>query len=368
MRKVYVHGYNAITSLGLTTEENTIAMENGISGIRLYENDPVSSVPFYASRINNWEKIGNYDGFTRFERLIVASVQSAIQNSSIDEKSQKTIFIYSTTKGNIENLPEGKRLKLSESADFISKYFKNNNKPVVVSNACISGSVAILIGKRLIESGQYDHAVISGADVVSEFVVSGFQSFKALGTGPCKPFDEKRDGLSLGEGAGAIILSSDKSGSGVVVAGGAISNDANHISGPSRTGDGLFLSIDNAIKEAGVYFDKKEIGYISGHGTATPYNDEMESKALALADLMGVPVNSLKGYFGHTLGAAGIIESIIGIHSIMNGILYSSAGFSNIGVSKEINVIRKTEKKELKAFLKSASGFGGCNAALVFAR
>ncbi|MEN8225154.1 MAG: beta-ketoacyl synthase, partial [Bacteroidota bacterium] len=146
--------------------------------------------------------------------------------------------------------------------------------------------------------------------------------------------------------------------------GGAGSNDANHISGPSRTGEGLQIAIRHSLEFSGVSTDV--IDSISAHGTATDHNDEMEAKAFNSAGLATVPINSFKGYIGHTLGGAGIIESAISLQSMKKNILFRSAGYHEKGVSKEINVINKTENKEINTCLKTASGFGGSNAAVVF--
>jgi 3-oxoacyl-[acyl-carrier-protein] synthase-1 len=150
----------------------------------------------------------------------------------------------------------------------------------------------------------------------------------------------------------------------VTIAGASVTNDANHISGPSRTGEELALAISRALAEATL--PPAGIDYINAHGTATPFNDEMESKAFALAGLSGIPVNSLKGYWGHTLGAAGIIESVITARSMIDNILVRSAGFESLGVPEPLNIITATERKEVNTALKTASGFGGCNAAVVF--
>ncbi|MEI7981088.1 MAG: hypothetical protein WCI71_05515, partial [Bacteroidota bacterium] len=182
-----------------------------------------------------------------------------------------------------------------------------------------------------------------------------------------KPFDLKRNGLSLGEGCGVMALTAlntDGEEMPVRYAGGAITNDANHISGPSRTGEELSLAINRAISQAGLSPD--EIGYISAHGTATTYNDEMESKAIGLSRLTPVPVNSFKGYWGHTLGAAGIIESVAAIHSLRTGFLFRSAGYEQPGVPEPLNIIEQHDKKPLGSCLKTASGFGGCNAAIIY--
>lgn len=367
MKKVYVIGSNVITSLGQNPEEVAAAMENRISGIHYLEDSAFSAIPFHASRIkdSNLEGMGK-SNFTRFEKIVINSVHFALKETDVSISDKETIFILSTTKGNIDLLPEKSGLRLKETAEKIAGYFNNPNSPLVVSNACISGSLAILTGKRFLESGRYKKAVVVGADVLSEFIVSGFQSFKALSAGVCKPFDAQRDGLSLGEGAATVVLNIEDSGiQRVMVAGGATSNDANHISGPSRTGDGLYLAIAAALKDAG-NVKPTDIDYISLHGTGTMYNDEMECKAVNMAEMQHVPVNSLKGFFGHTLGAAGLLESVMGIYALKKGLLFPSFGFETSGVSLPLNVVRETTKINFRTFLKTASGFGGCNAALVF--
>jgi len=242
-----------------------------------------------------------------------------------------------------------------------------SNKPLLVSNACISGLLALLMGLRLIQSGRYENAVIAGCDVITKFILSGFQSFMAVSAYPCKPFDAERDGVTLGEGAATVILSSQKKyASDIKLAGGSVSNDANHISGPSRTGEELALAINNALNNAQI--SALDIDFISAHGTATIYNDEMEAKAISLANMESVPVNSLKGNFGHTLGAAGLIESVISIHSLNENIVLPTKNFNSPGVSKPINICCTLQTAALKNCLKTASGFGGCNAALVFSK
>ena len=184
---------------------------------------------------------------------------------------------------------------------------------------------------------------------------------------PCRPFDAARDGINLGEGAGTVILTSNKAySSGVKAAGGSVSNDANHISGPSRTGEELYIAIRKALQASAITANK--IGFISAHGTATLFNDEMEAKAISLAGMQDIPVNSLKGYYGHTLGAAGLIESIISMQSLKENLLIPTKGFENTGVSQPVNVCSSLYKSLAQHFLKTASGFGGCNAAMVFSK
>jgi 3-oxoacyl-[acyl-carrier-protein] synthase-1 len=387
MRRVYFGTDDIITSLGFTTEENARQIQAGISGIKIFEDDKLFPGQVAFSAINTNELEQRFDEarkkittslpsqkFTRLEKMFLTSIVGALENSPADPHDPRTIMIFSTTKGNIDLLGNdpakagrNSRIYLWELAGFIAQLFNCYNRPIVISNACTSGSVAIMVAARLIASGQYDHAIVTGGDIVSEFVISGFQSFLALSPEACRPFDADRTGLSLGEGCGTVILTSDQSlageGTPVVYLGGATSNDANHISGPSRDGEGLYLAIASAMKEAGVTAD--DLDFISAHGTATPYNDEMESLALAWAGLDHVPVNSFKGYLGHTLGAAGVIETILSVYSIRNGILLKSAGYNQNGVSKPLNIITGNINKSVRRILKTASGFGGCNAALV---
>jgi 3-oxoacyl-[acyl-carrier-protein] synthase-1 len=216
-----------------------------------------------------------------------------------------------------------------------------------------------------LESGRYRHVVVTGGEVLSKFIVSGFQSFKALSPERCKPFDALHDGLSLGEGAGTVILGlagEDKLPAGcVAVIAGASSNDANHISGPSRSGEGLYRAIISTLKGT----DISNLAFINAHGTATPYNDEMEATAISRAGLEPVPLNSLKGYFGHTLGAAGIIETIVCFQSLLAAQLVKCLGFTKSGVSKNIKVITEPLRFVETECLKTASGFGGCNAVVL---
>jgi 3-oxoacyl-[acyl-carrier-protein] synthase-1 len=395
MRRVFFGADNIITSLGFTTGENARQIQAGISGIEVFEDDKFSPGPVAFSAINTKELDRHFNetrnrsaisssfiNYTRLEKMFMISIADALENSPVDPNDPRTVMILSTTKGNIDLLGSApanadinspvatggnSRAYLWELAGFIAQLFKCYNRPLVISNACTSGSVAIMVAARLIASGHYDHAIVSGGDIISEFVISGFQSFQALSPEACRPFDASRSGLSLGEGCGTMILTSSQTFAGegkpIVYLGGAASNDANHISGPSRDGEGLYLSVVSAMEEAGL--TAGDLDFISAHGTATPYNDEMESLALTWAGLDKVPVNSFKGYIGHTLGAAGVIETILSVYSMRNGILFKSAGYQENGVTRPLNFITENIHKPVRRILKTASGFGGCNAGLV---
>jgi 3-oxoacyl-[acyl-carrier-protein] synthase-1 len=377
MREVYIISDNIVSPLGVNTTENFTALKNGFSGIKQHHNTAISPVPFFASLFDEDQHFLHSapdHAYTRFEQLMVSSISDAVFESGIDVTGKDCIFILSSTKGNINLIEDGppgeavmERLTLSASARLIAEHFKLAHTPLVVSNACISGILALITGMRLIQSGQFEHAVVCGADIISRFVLSGFQSFQAISDGRCKPFDAARLGINLGEGAGTMVLSSSGKGTGTIrLSAGSVSNDANHISGPSRTGEELYQAIKKSMHGAGV--DASDIDFISAHGTATIYNDEMEAKAINLADMQEVPVNSLKGYFGHTLGAAGLIESIMSCQSLRENLILPTLGFENPGVSKPLNICHTLQTGNLINCLKTASGFGGCNASLVLSK
>lgn len=370
MKEVFVVADNIVSPVGKTARENFEQLKQGVSGID--QHDHLSGNRAYASLFNK-EVFTSTKEQTKFEQLVIASVEEALSQTTIDTSDNKTIFILSTTKGNISLLETEEynedlkdRISLTHSAKIVAEHFKFVNKPLIVSHACISGVLALTTALRLLRSGLYENAIVCGADIITKFVFSGFASFQAISNEPCKPFDAERKGVTLGEAAGTIILSTKKaySKTGIQLCGGSVSNDANHISGPSRTGQELFNAIHQSMTEAGV--SATDIDFISAHGTATVYNDEMEANAFDLAGLNEIPVNSLKGYYGHTLGAAGIIESVISLHSLNENIILPTKGFLNHGVSKNLHICSTLEKGNYKSFLKTASGFGGCNAAVVF--
>ena len=364
-----------ISPIGFSTSENLESIRKNKSGIKFYSNKRFSSGGFYAGILEekilhqHFSELGLPENFTKLERMMLLAVHKVLEKNR-DLDLNETALLVSSTKGNIDLLknnskfPEN-RVLLSELAKVIKNFFGFKKNPIVVSNACISGGLSLAIAKRLIEAGKFKQAIVVGGDLVSDFVVSGFQSFQALSQNPCQPFSKNRDGINLGEAAAAILVGSGKSSKkqNIRLTGASSANDANHISGPSRTGEGLYKSIQLALKEAGISSEK--IQHLSSHGTATIFNDEMEANAFTRAGLQNVPVNSYKGYYGHTLGASALIESILTKHSLQNQELFRSANFEETGVSKHLNIIEIHQNLKMKYALKTASGFGGCNLALV---
>lgn len=354
----YIIADNIISPLGETSEENYLSVKAGRSGIRAYE-PGTCNIPegFYASLL-----------FEDFETLALKSAQKAIANAQLELKGKRTAFILSSTKGNIEE-----NISLADSAQRIASQLGIDSKPIVVCNACISGLSALILGNRLIDSGLYDAAIVCGCDTPRQFILSGFQSLKALSPEPCRPFDMERMGLNLGEAAATLILSKNPiQGNSWRMGDGFIRNDAFHISTPSKTADGLYLSLQRTlesftkeISSTCKQIDLKEhLAFINAHGTATLFNDQMESVAIGRAGLSELPANAYKSFWGHTMGAAGILETIISMKAIDDDTILGTRGFSELGVSGKMNICAENRPTDKKGFIKMLSGFGGCNATI----
>lgn len=361
----YIIADNIISPLGETSEENYLSVKAGRSGIRAYE-PGTCNIPegFYASLL-----------FEDFETLALKSAQKAmanaqktIGNARLELKGKRTAFILSSTKGNIEE-----NISLADSAQRIASQLGIDSQPIVVCNACISGLSALILGNRLIDSGLYDAAIVCGCDTPRQFILSGFQSLKALSPEPCRPFDMERMGLNLGEAAATLILSKNPiQGNSWRMGDGFIRNDAFHISTPSKTADGLYLSLQRTlesftkeISSTCKQIDLKEhLAFINAHGTATLFNDQMESVAIGRAGLSDLPANAYKSFWGHTMGAAGILETIISMKAIDDNTILGTKGFSELGVSGKMNICAENRPTDKKGFIKMLSGFGGCNATI----
>ncbi len=362
---VYKIADNVLSPLGETTAQNYRAVKAGRSALLRYDHWNELEGSFAASLFTTELTCRMaQEGLTRFESLAYASARTAIADCNLDVSQPRAVFILSTTKANIET---GDSLP-AESAQHISSRLGFTTTPIVVCNACISGVSAIILAQRLLEGGCYDYAVVCGADVQSAFTVAGFMSLKALSAEPCRPFDIDRNGLNLGEAAATIVLSSahdeelrikNEESRRVpcwAVVDGAVRNDAFHIIAPSKTAEGACRALE-AMGNA-------EIDFINAHGTGTMFNDQMEAVAVSHSPFARVPVNGLKGYFGHTLGAAGVLETVISMAAADDHTLIGTKGYSEPGTSRALCLCGSHQPTDGRAFVKLISGFGGCNAAL----
>ena len=352
---------NVISPLGETSEENYQAVKEGKSAIHAYA-PMTAGIPnsFVASLLSS-----------DFEELAFRSAQKAIDASGINVSSTRTVFILSSTKGSIEKLgqTDDDKLYLGNIAQRIATRLGIQLSPIVVCNACISGLAAMILASRLLVSKKYDYAVVCGADCPGRFIISGFQSLNAMSAFSCQPFDIERQGLNLGEAAATVVLGREITTKSVnngcrkqvwQIGHGYIKNDAYHISAPSKTAEGLYEALLKTMNR----IDKRNIAFINAHGTATLFNDQMEAIAIHRAELQDIPVNALKGYVGHTLGAAGIMETILCMKAVDDHTVLGTRGYEEVGVSGRIQLSSKHHSTIKTSFIKQLSGFGGCNATL----
>lgn len=358
----YIGAENIICPLGTSAQATFENALNGKTSIRPVDGYDTVDGKAHVSKFPEGMR-------PSMEDLASNCFEASLRRVNLDLLAQeKVLFILSTTKGEVNRLFNSiDEARLPNLLDKVAEKLNFKGDSYIVSNACISGLLAVINASDLIEQGVYDHAIVCGADLVSQFTLSGFASLYAMDGKPCAPFDADRAGINLGEGAASLILSGDPAifkEKPFQILGGACANDANHISGPSRTGEGLYRSIQRSLKAA--HKVAEEIDQISAHGTATRYNDDMESIAFNRCGLSNVPLQSYKGYFGHTLGAAGVMELSLLFTSTRNGSMLPCAGHQTAGTTEAINVITQTLKAKSQTLLKTSSGFGGCNAAAIF--
>ena len=363
---------NIVSPLGMSSQENWRAVMQGRSALRRLENYKGIPLPFVAS-VFTPEQVEELavEGFTRFESLAIRSITEALTHTDLDVHGERTIFILSTTKADVEELGfaaerDGDYHRPALSAQRIAEHVGIGGGAIVCCNACISGVSAQILADRLISCGHYDNAVVCGADLVSSFTASGFLSFKSLSNEACRPFDADRQGLNLGEAAATIVFTradSLRDGDWLFERG-EMDNDAFHLSTPAPSGEGARKVLEAGMKGR----DASELAFVSAHGTATMFNDQMESVAIEKAGLSSVPLTALKGWFGHTLGASGVLEVILGMMAVSESVVLPLRGFREIGVSGKVNLSPELRATDKNSFLKMISGFGGCNAAALYRR
>lgn len=357
---------NIISPLGFTSMENYQALKSGKTALCHYESMKGCPFPFTASLFTSEQKKKFCkEGYTTFESLAIQSITEALKQTTIG-LNDRVALIISSTKTNVDLLTNDTEneniLSPGIAAKKITDAIGIPTTPVVVCNACISGVSALILAQRLLAQGVYDYCIVCGIDIQSPFIISGFQSLKAMSEELCRPFDIERLGLNLGEAAATIIMSNQKAETtkSWSISSGAVRNDAFHITNPSPQGEGC----SNAIKRVIEDIDINSLALINVHGTATMFNDQMESKAIEASELTDVPINALKGYLGHTMGAAGVIETILTMKALDDGLILGTKGFEELGVSGHVRLSSGNQNTDKKEFIKIISGFGGCNAAI----
>lgn len=394
-KKIYITGIGAISSIGLNAAEcfNSICEnKSGISNIEILKTVHKNSFLAGEIKLNNTElynkinspKISNNQ--TRTSLLGIIAAQEAISDSGIDiqDTGIKTGIISATTNGGMDRTETElfenendfdfvKTHSCGDSTDKICAQFNFKGYRTTLSTACSSSANAIIHAVRLINNGIIDRALVGGTDALSKFTVNGFNSLMILDKEHCKPFDENRNGLNLGEGAAYIVIESEKCFSEKFkktycrIAGFANANDAFHQTASSPEGDGAYKAMYEALKLGGLKTD--DIDYINAHGTATKNNDLTEGKAIEKFFGEKTPhFSSTKAFTGHTLGASAAIEAVLSALAIYEGVIYPNFNLTNH--MKEINIKANTKliKRNVSTVLSNSFGFGGNNSTIIFSK
>lgn len=256
-----------------------------------------------------------------------------------------------------------------DSTERIANFLGIDGFRTTISTACSSAANAIMLGARFIHQGILDVVIAGGTDALCKFTLNGFGSLMILDENPCRPFDETRAGLNLGEGAGFIVLQAETSTHKIPyckLGGYANANDAFHQTASSPEGEGAYLAMKRALEKAGL--KPEEVDYINAHGTGTPNNDASESAAIKR--LFGShipPFSSTKAFTGHTLGAAGGIEAVFSILAIQKGMIFPNLNFNTPMVTTGLTpAVTCQEGVTIRSVLSNSFGFGGNNTSLLF--
>jgi 3-oxoacyl-[acyl-carrier-protein] synthase II len=300
---------------------------------------------------------------------------------NIDMIPPDTFLITASTKAGIDKLSRSNEMYKDIYADclppnigdYISEMLSLKSNSIHISAACASSAVALAKGASLIERGRVESVLICCYDLVTEFIFSGFCALQAMSPSPCKPFDKKRKGMSLGEGAATLLIMNEEKAMEYnkkpigILKGWAVTNDATHITRPDTEGVGLAMAIERSLNKAGIAAET--VSAICAHGTGTHYNDAMEIASYKrIFGNNNIPIFSVKGAIGHTLGAAGGIEAAICLKSIMHGIIPPTTGLSDPEHGAEDFVSASPVKRGISHILSTNSGFSGVNAALIIGK
>jgi len=396
IKGVAVTGMGIISSIGNTVEENfqsLISLKPGISRIKKINTVHRDTIKVGEIDLTNDELIEFLDlskdnNYSRTALLAEVAVVEALENANIsDINNYKTGLISSTSVGGMDmtekhyysQFKEIKNRKYIEShtagdsTNKIANRIGISDFVTTISTACSSSANAIMLGARMIRSGKLDRVVVGGADCLSKFTINGFKTLMILSETDCKPFDENRTGLNLGEAAAYLVLESDR----IVkeenkqvlayVSGYANANDAFHQTASSENGEGAFLAMTQALKVANLV--PENIDYINAHGTATPNNDLSESRAIIRVFGDSLPyLSSTKAYTGHTLAAAAVVEAVYSILALRNDVILPNLNFQTAMAETSIVPVTKILNKKLQHILSNSFGFGGNCSTIIFSK
>jgi 3-oxoacyl-[acyl-carrier-protein] synthase-1 len=391
-KEVYVGGLGAVTAMGVGRAaqlSGLISGETALGPLTLFDTSHdviVGQVKHSNRELAVLAGLNGGRDYSRTTLLGLLAAAEALEDSGVKINGLRIGFISATSVGGMdvsENFychynKDSNRGRLRQlmghdcgaSTQFIAERLRTESFVTTINTACSSANNAIMMGTRMIKAGLLDAVIAGGTDSLCRFTVNGFSSLGILDREQCRPFDATRSGLNLGEGAGYLFLHSadvKTTRRYCNVAGYANANDAFHQTASSADGTGSYLAMSGALEMSGL--NVNDIDYINVHGTGTPNNDASEGVAINRLFAGDVPpFSSTKGFTGHTLGAAGGVESLFAILSLTEGYLWPNLNFKESieEVSGMVPVIELTKKGEMRAVLTNSFGFGGNCSSIIF--
>jgi 3-oxoacyl-[acyl-carrier-protein] synthase II len=394
--RLWITGVGVVSPLGRTassTMDRIVAGERGFSQLTLFSAEGMrASLVGEIAGLTAAEVAppGEDEGWSRTDAMSVIAVREALAQAGVTAEGADLI-VGGTTAGMYETedtlawlsrdpsaiTPLAKMLShpLSATADHVHQAVGPFRRTRSVCSACSSGANAILLGASWLRAGRSKRVVAGGADGLCRLTLSGFGALAALDPNPCRPFDRRRAGLNLGEAAAFVVLerAEDAIARGASpiaeLAGWAVGAESHHITNPEPTGATATRVMQAALARAGL--TPADIDYVNAHGTATPLNDSMETRAIRGclgAETERVRVSSTKGQIGHTLAAAGAIEAVITALAIQRGVVPPTAGLEEVDPECALRHVMRAESTEIRAAMSNSFGFGGTDTVLVLAK
>jgi 3-oxoacyl-(acyl-carrier-protein) synthase len=392
---VYVAGVGVISAIGNNVAENLASFEQekaGMGDITTMDTIHRKQLPVAEVKLSN-QQLAAITGLSvdisRTTQLSLIAAKEAVADAAIPGlNSLRTGFVSANTVGGmdksedffVEFLNDNNKGKLKyvfdhecgSMTEIVADKLGINNFMTTISTACSSSANAIFYAARLIKNNMLDVVIAGGADALTKFTLNGFNTLMILDKKFCKPFDQNREGLNLGEGAGYVVLVSDKVAKTLTkplyceLTGYNNSNDAYHQTASSPDGIGSFLAMTGALKKSGL--KPSDISYINLHGTGTPNNDSAEGTAVKrLFEPDYPPMSSTKSFTGHTLGASGGIEAVFSTLAIRHGLIYPNLRFKTPMEDLQLVPEDKFLKSQaIKHVMSNSFGFGGNCTSLIF--
>lgn len=383
-----------ISAIGNSVAANLHALQNGLSGLgvaKFLESKYANLLPFGEVPIANEELKqrlkANEEGLTRTSLLALHAFEEAIEDAGLNPEilqQTDTLLVGASTVGGMcltnelyydavqkdHGTEYTNSYETAATASFLYKRYEMRGKLNTINTACSSSANSIIYGARLLKQGFARRAIVGGYDSLSKFTVNGFNALHILSPVPCRPFDEARQGLNLGEAGAFLVLEREEDAIGkpcyATVSGYGIANDAFHHSSLSAEGDGPYLAMKEALDIAGL--EPNQISGINAHGTGTENNDEVESRAMMKLFGDPPPFSSTKSYTGHTLGAAGALEAVVSILQIKYQTLFAGLNWEIPIITTGLTPVFKNKHLEIKHIMSNSFGFGGNCSSLIFSK